>query len=293
MTLDTTPADARTDWLDVDAGALRAAAGASRAVVFTHTAGAYRDFEPSALQDLANRLPAPWVVVNDGALPRLSPPRPNLRDQFDDGAAALRALYERCLSVRLYHVNHFPDPGSLVRDVLDQVGDTLGDHGGGQVRRDSSLFCGSAGSTVPIHGDRHDNLLLQITGTKTITVWWFADRRRELAVLERNAGHHLNLEVVPDEHRVYELGPGEGLYLPPYTIHSVVCGPEPSTALSASFSTVVSERADRVHVANRHLRRFRVDPRGPGDSVVVDKVKAAAVDGVRRAKRWRGRATVR
>jgi hypothetical protein len=173
--------------------------------------------------------------------------------------------------------------------VLDQAGTLLDDYGGGQVRRDSSLFCGSPASTVPIHADRHDNLLLQLTGTKTITVWWFSDPRAELAAIERNAGRHLNLEVVPEEWRTFELRPGDGLYLPPYTIHSVVCGSTVSTALSASFSTVDSERADRVHVANRHIRRLHLDPRGPGTSILTDRLKAAAIDGVRRTKPWRDR----
>ena len=234
----------------------RAARCASR-----HSAGLHRDFEPWALQVIGARLPTAWVVVNDGRLPQLCPPRPNLR--FEDGGAALRALYEQCFSVRLYHVNHVPEVGGLVRDVLDQAERILGSYGGGPVRRDASLFCGSPGSTVPIHGDRHDNLLLQLVGTKTVKVWSFLDPG-ELAEIERNVGRHLNLEVVPDAFQVFELGPGDGVYLPPYTIHSVECGPEASTALSASFSTVASERAELVHLANRQLRRLHVRPRGPG-----------------------------
>jgi hypothetical protein len=92
--------------------------------------------------------------------------------------------------------------------------------------------------------------------------------------------------------QVFELGPGDGLYLPPYTVHWVRCGPEASTALSASFSTIDSDRAELVHLANRHLRRLHVRPRGPGVSPVADRAKAAAVTAARRIRRPRDRGRV-
>lgn len=273
----------RVDWIDVDPSAWRAAAAAGTPLRFRHRATEFADFGPSALLPTARKVPSRWVVVNDGDLPLLAPPAAKL--DYPDGAAALRDLSERCLSVRLYHVNHTPELGPLVRAVLDEAEAVLGSYGGGMVRRDSSLFCGSPGSVVPVHCDRHDNLLLQLTGTKRVTVGHFDDPARELAEIERNAGRHLNLETMPDHVSVFDLGPGDGFYLPPYAIHSVRCGPELSSALSASFSTVASERAELVHLANRHLRRLHLRPRGPGRSRAADWGKATGLTLARRLRR--------
>jgi cupin superfamily protein len=272
----------RTDWLDVDPDAFRAAAARGVPLPFRHRAGTFLDFEPLALEPTARQLPAAWLTVNDGRLPELSPPATKLA--FDDGPTALHDLYRRCLSVRLYHVNHLPGLGALVREILDEAEHLLDGYGGGMRRRDASLFCGSPGSNVPIHCDRHDNLLLQLAGTKQVTIGTFRDPARQLAEIERNFGDHLNLTVVPDELHVIELGPGDGIFLPPYTIHGVRCGDEPSTALSASFSTAASERAELVHLVNRRLRRLHVQPRGPGTSERTDRAKATGITWARRLK---------
>jgi len=148
---------------------------------------------------------------------------------------------------------------------------------GAMVSRDASIFCGSPGSVVPIHCDRHHNVLLQLAGVKEVGVGWFDDPSRQAAEIERNFGRHLNLEVAPDRSEVHTLGPGEGIYLPPYTIHWVRCGPEPSTALSASFATSTSVQAERVHACNARLRRLHLTPVRPGVSPTRDRAKAAAI----------------
>jgi hypothetical protein len=275
----------RRQWLDDEPAELRQAAGAAQPLRVAHHAAAFAEFEPSALEELGRRLPSAWITVNDGELPVLSPPPRALA--YPDGGAALEDLARRCLSVRLYHVHHTPEVGPLVRETLDQAEEVLGSYGGGMVRRDASLFCGSPGSTVPVHCDRHDNLLLQLVGTKEVMIGAFTDPDRELAEIERNFGRHLNLAAMPDEVQVILLGPGDGLFLPPYTIHWVRCGPEPSTALSASFSTVDSERAELVHLANRHLRDLRLRPRGPAESRLADWTKARIVLAARGLRRRR------
>ena len=275
----------RRKWLDVEPVELRRAAAAGRPLRFVHQAQDFTNFEPAALEPLGRRLPSAWVRVNDGALPTVSPPARAL--MYSDGGAAVQDLYQRCLSVRLYHVHHTPEVGPLVRGTLDQAEGMLGGYGGGVVRRDASLFCGSPRSSVPVHCDRHDNLLLQLVGRKDVMVGTFTDPDRELAEIERNFGRHLNLEAMPDQVRVIRLGPGDGLYLPPYTIHWVRCGPDPSTALSASFSTVESERAELVHAANLHLRRLHVRPRAPAKSRWADWTKATGITWARRVRRRR------
>jgi len=274
---------ARADWLDIDDADLGRAAATRTPLQLRHHAQLFADFEPSALRDLGRSIPVAWVTVNEGAQPLLTKPLPRLR--YPDGGAALDDLYQRCLSVRLYHVNHTPEMGPLIRETLDQAERILGSYGGGTVRRDSSLFCGSPGSTVPVHADRHDNILLQLVGTKDVMVGRFSDPARQLEEVERNCPHHLYLETMPDEVEVIRLGPGDGVYLPPYTIHWVICGSEPSTALSASFSTASSEQEEAVHAANHYLRRLHLRPGAPGRSTTIDRTKAAGFHLMRRLRK--------
>jgi hypothetical protein len=233
-----------------------------------------------ALAALAARLPPAWVTVQDGDVPFVSPPCPRLPVPGDE---AIASLVERCLSVRLYHVQHTPELGRLVNECLDEVEPHLGAEP--MSRRDASVFIGSPGQVVPVHCDRHHNFLLQVTGTKELMVGRFRDPAAELASIERHYREHLNLEQMPDEVATYRLGPGDGVYLPPYSIHWVRCGPQPAVALSCSFSSPSSVRAELVHECNTYLRRLRVTPCGPGR--LSDGAKAAAARAARQARAYR------
>jgi len=248
--------------------------------VFRHRLSQAPPLQLDALGVLASRLPEAWVIVQEGDIPFVSPPRPKLPTAAGE---AIASLGERCLSVRLYHVQHTPGLGRLVHQCLDEVQPWLG--GEPMARRDASVFIGSPGQVIPVHCDRHHNFLVQVTGRKEFMVGRFHDEDEELSAIERHYPAHLNLEREPDEVTTYRLGPGEGMYLPPYTIHWVRCGPEPSVALSCSFSTPTSDRAELVHECNALLRRVHATPRGPGGA--LDPAKAAVARAARRLRHRR------
>jgi hypothetical protein len=57
-----------------------------------------------------------------------------------------------------------------------------------------------------------------------------------------------------------------------------------SAALSCSFSTAVTVRAEAVHACNAQLRRIGLHPRPPGRSVRRDRLKVAALRAAHRAR---------
>ena len=147
------------------------------------------------------------------------------------------------------------------------------------------MFVGSPWSVVPAHVDRHHNVLLQVAGTKELTVGWFDDPAEHAEALEARFTDRPNPERLPPVTRTFRLGPGDGVYLPAYTFHWVEAGDTVSVALSCGFSTAATERAELVRRCNAKLRRFGLRPRPPGVSERGDRAKAALFA---TAKRVRG-----
>jgi hypothetical protein len=130
---------------------------------------------------------------------------------------------------------------------------------------DGVALIASPGAIVPAHVDNNHNVLFQIEGTKQVCVGEFVDERDQHRQVERRYGPEaLNLERLPENVTSYDLGPGDALYVPPYTCHWVVGGPEPSVAVSCSFTTDATRRAQDVHACNARLRKLGLEPSAPG-----------------------------
>lgn len=242
-----------------------------RPVALHHDLGDHPAFGSDALVEVAEGIPASWGTayrsgdeVLDNALVRLGEPAAELARHIDTNGVRLT----------LYHLELISPYRELVRDHLDAWEAMTGEREGGTTKRSANVFIGAPGAVVPAHFDRHHNVLLQIRGTKTLTVGWFSDERRTRRETERefDQGHH-GIGALPPETVTFELGPGDGIYIPAYAFHWVVGGPEVSVALSCGYSTAVTDRTDVVHRANARLRRLGVPTAPPGRSAVLDTGK--------------------
>jgi hypothetical protein len=81
------------------------------------------------------------------------------------------------------------------------------------------------------------------------------------------------------------LGPGEGVYIPPFGFHWVRGGPETSITISCGFRTRATEQANLVHECNARLRRLGLHPDPPGASMYRDRAKVELLTWTRRARR--------
>jgi hypothetical protein len=79
----------------------------------------------------------------------------------------------------------------------------------------------------------------------------------------------------------FDVGPGDGVYFPSTSPHMTRCSPEwtrPGDGVSISigvvFYTEQTRRAAHVHALNMVMRRFGLTPTEPGESPVLDRVKA-------------------
>ncbi len=244
--------------------------------------------EPSALADLADRLPATSVEHNLGALPTVAPSGEVVRVDAAPGDV-VRTIEENRSWMVLKNVEADPAYGALLDECLDEVQTLLGEREGGMRQREAFIFLSAPDSVTPSHVDPEHNFLLQVGGTKVMHVGRFSDPEAEQRELERiYVGGHRNIEQPPAAVERYDLAPGDGVYVRPDAPHYVVNGPATSVSFSITWRTPATHRAARVHRANAQLRRLRLKPRPPGADARRDRAKeaigvatAAAVRGAR------------
>lgn len=222
-------------------------------------------FEPARLVALGGRLPPKWAPTYDASGQRLPFSEQDVLDRLASGAC----------TVRLYHLELLSSFAETIQRCYDESQTTAAAaREGGVTEKSSIAFLGSAGATTKLHLDHHHNLLFQISGTKTLTVAWFDEPARQLQEVERSFAASGACTSTPTRMQTYSIGPGDGIYLPPYTFHAAeVLEGEISVALSCAFSTPATERAFRVHRTNQALSRLRLHPAPAGSSSVGDTTK--------------------
>jgi hypothetical protein len=260
--------------------ALAAACSGRRILRVRHALADHPAFGLDALASTAETLPAAWIRGMPADAPVLRPEGYHA-DAVDLPAERLvRELGTNGCAVRLYHLEHVAPYRDVVAAALDEAEAAIATVEGGFTIRNGSAFLGGPGAVTPVHPDRHHNLLLQVCGTKDVGVGWFRDPLENQRQTERTfAQFGEGPSAMPDDMEVHQLGPGDGLYIPPYAFHWVrVTGDTPSVALSCAWSTRRSERDALVHAFNLRLReRTPLRPRPPRDSAARDRAKAAVM----------------
>jgi hypothetical protein len=204
-------------------------------------------------------------VASAGEDPDQGPPSETIRGIEDNGRW-----------VMLRFIEYVPEYAALVNSCLDDVEPYLAGREGGMAQRNGYLFLSSPGAATPVHFDSEHNVLLQIRGTKEVSVCEFADERVQRRAVERHWDRaQPDFSAMTEEAAIYKLLPGEGVYMAPYLPHWVQNGDEVSISLSIPFYTEVAQRAEYVNKVNARLRRLHMRPRPPGESEDLDKAKAA------------------
>lgn len=254
---------------------LLAAGLSTHPVPLRHDLAGASGFTVADVVALAARLPTATMEATPARLPLLTPggvPRiPVDREQI--GAVATADL-----RLGLLGLQDIEPYGGGLRACLAQVFAVAGMPEGPPQRDETSIFLAAPGATVPVHFDSHHNVLLQLAGTKELTIGWFSDAGAQARALETGCRSRKRMgHAVPPETTRFHLGPGDGLYIPPFALHWVHGGSEVSAALSCSFSTASTLRAELVHTCNAQLRRVGLRPRPPGRSLRRDRAKVAAM----------------
>jgi hypothetical protein len=236
-----------------------------------------------ALADLADRLPEENVEHNLGDVPDIVVGGEVPKLDQTPGEVARGIESNGCWMV-IKRIQDDAPYRELLEQSLDEVVPHVADKEGGYTRQEGFVFLSAPNSVTPAHLDPEHNLLLQIRGSKAMTIGSYPDAETEQREVERYfGGGHRNLAEL-GESQTFDLQPRDGVYVPTYAPHVVHNGPEVSISFSITFFTEASERDQAIHSVNSRLRKLGMSPAYPGEKAGSDRIKAGAWNGLRKAK---------
>lgn len=258
-----------------------------------HALSAHPLFSIQRLMELSRTLPEPYVEYNAGTVSVGVRPEDTPRNGLS-AEETVRRIAECGSWMVLKNVQQDPDYAALLDQCLDDVAAKAGKSVPKMMQREGFIFISSPGAVTPFHLDPEHNFLLQVRGSKTVSMWDRDDRFvLPDAELEKfyAAFVHRNLpwrDVFQTTAWVVPLDPGQGLHFPVAVPHWVKNGPEVSISFSITFRSRSSLARDDLYRANARLRKLGLSPRPPGESILLDSTKRAAFVALRQLRKLAG-----
>lgn len=205
----------------------------------------------------------------------------------------IRSIEECGSWMVLKFVEQDPAYRDLLHSVLAEIEPVVRPLTGEMLAREGFIFISSPNAVTPFHFDPEHNILLQIRGRKTMTVFPAGDDSIASGPVHENfqKGGHRNLAWNEDfeaKGRAIELAPGEAVYVPVKAPHWVRNGPEVSISFSITWRSRWSYREAYARGFNRVLRKAGLDPAPPGRFPARNMAKSLAYRGIMKAQRLIG-----
>ena len=252
-----------------------------RAVGFSHELHLDDRLTLASVADLADRLPRRSVIADTAAQPLLVPQGGPPLGALERPGDVIRDLRNANAWLTLLNVEADPGVADLMNTHLDQLETGVTAKQGKRVKlrkRVAFVFVSSPNSVTPVHFDIEHSLLMQVSGSKTVSIGRFeSDAARRHEFNRYWEGSHGRIEDLPPQEAAYTMTPGRAVYIPPGTPHWVHNGPDISLSVTLTYFTAATVRENRVENFNAHLRRRHVNPREPGRSAAVDTAKVCAI----------------
>jgi hypothetical protein len=258
---------------------------ARRSILVRHSLVDHPLFTMEAIAELADRLPHHSVRREHGNLPIA-----DSHNYVDVGegppSASILDVERNGFRISLRNIQQVPEYAEVVNECLDEVEPLVAAREGGMQFRSGYLFISCPASTTPMHFDAEHSFLLQVRGTKHVSVAAFENDRAKLRhELERYTdGKKCDFQAMQAVAEDFRIDPGRGVYLPSYIPHWVETEAGVSVSFSIPFYTRFSQRAEGVYRVNSWLRKARLTPRPLGELEPLDATKAAVFRSLRTAR---------
>ena len=250
----------------------------TRSFRLKHDLASHPLFQLDRLAKLAGDLPTDHVEWNGPVSPNQDP---NLTPSNGMSAEeTVRRIEEAKSWMVLKAVEADPEYQALLDACLDEIEEQTGGVMGGRKRRTAFIFVTSPGNVTPMHTDPEYNFLLQVRGSKRMSIWDQKDRAVVPAEeMEMYPGKHRNLPY-KDEYEVralhQHLEPGDSIFVPLMAPHWVKNGEEVSVSFSITWMTEEAEKFVNLQYMNAVLRKLGLPQSEPGEHKLWDGVKVAA-----------------
>lgn len=235
-----------------------AAAYPDRPAPLTHNLVGHPLLTREAIAALAGRLPEDRVEYNPGALPLGIRPEDTPQSALSI-AETIATIGENGSWMVLKNVERDPAYAALLDEALEPLRAVVEPRTGPMEHRQAYLFLTSPGGITPFHMDPEHNILLQIEGAKTMTVFPTGDE--ELVPPTQSEafalGGHRNLvweERFMAKAMPVPLAPGDAVLMPVKAPHFVRNGNDVSISFSITWRSERSVAESELHSFNRLLR---------------------------------------
>jgi hypothetical protein len=249
-------------------------------------------FELDALMALAGRMRPTDVEYNRGDLPVGVDENASIANGLSI-AETIRGIEQNGSWMVLKFIEQDAEYGALLDATLDGLTPVVGDVTGDMLKREGFIFISSPCSVTPFHFDPEHNILLQLRGTKSMTIFP-ADDEAVVAGIEHERYHiggHRNLpwrDEIAAKGRVFDLTPGEAVYVPVKAPHWVQNGPGVSISLSVTWRSEWSYMEADARGMNSVLRRMGLSAAAPKRFPNRNLAKSVGYRVIRKARRILG-----
>lgn len=255
--------------------------------VVQHTLTNHPMFGLDALAGLAARLDPATVEYNRGDLPTGIDPDAIPQNGLSI-AETIRGIETNGSWMVLKFVERDPAYGALLKATLDELLPVVTPRTGAMHQLEAFIFVSSPNSVTPLHFDPEHNILMQLRGTKTMTV--FPQTDEQIAPGDAHERFyqglaHRNLPWRDDyatRGRAFDLNPGDGMYVPVMAPHWVKNGPGVSISFSVTWRSDWTYAVADAHALNAVLRKTGLNPARPGRYPEQNRAKALAWRAMRR-----------
>lgn len=255
--------------------------------IVPHALASHRLFELDALAELATRLDPATVEYNRGDLPTGVDPAA-IPGNGLSVADTIRGIATNGSWMVLKFVERDPAYDVLLRATLAELLPIVRQRTGAMHQLEAFIFLSSPDSVTPLHFDPEHNILLQLHGTKTMTV--FPQTDAEIAPDDAHERFyrglaHRNLAWRDDfaaRGRAFTLNPGDGMFVPVMAPHWVQNGPGVSISFSVTWRSDWTYAVADAHAFNAVLRKRGLNPTRPARYPAQNRAKALAWRAMRR-----------
>lgn len=235
--------------------------------ILTHRLAGHPLLELDALVALAQRMRPVDVEQNIGALPIGIDPADVMHNGLS-AADTIRSIERNQSWMVLKFIEQDPAYRALLAGILAELAPLAAKRTGKMLKLEGFIFVSSPRAVTPFHFDPEHNILLQLQGSKVMTVFPAGDAGIVDGELHEafHLGGHRNLpfsESFADQGQAFTLQPGEAIHVPVKAPHWVQNGDAPSISLSVTWRSEWSYQEADAHGLNHWLRRFGVRPAMP------------------------------